>query len=111
MAPARSPAGKPHADGREAVVAQGLQVAVGLRVDQRAERVGLAGHVERRPSESCTSWRKRPVGGPALVELAGGVQEARAVAERRRDAVALDHRRAQAARPPRRSRRRRAGSP
>ena len=47
----------------------------------------------------------------ALVELAGRVQEARAVAPRRRDAVALDQRRAQPRDGARRPRRRTAGSP
>ena len=38
--------GQPHAGRGQAVGPQGLQVAVGLGVDQRAERVGLARHLE-----------------------------------------------------------------
>src|ERR687894_569825 len=68
--------GQPHARCGEAVAAQGLQVAVGLRVVHELEEAP----------------RRRA----ALVELAGRVQEARAVAPRGRDAVALDQRRAQA---------------
>ena len=55
-----------HADGLEPVVAQGLQVAVGLRVDQRAERRTARPGSSASASASCTSWRKRPTGGPPL---------------------------------------------
>ena len=78
---------QPHALGGQPELAQRLQVADRLRVLERGERVGAPGiSTSRGPSWS--SCRKRPVVRPALVELAGGVQEARAVAERGRRARA-----------------------
>ena len=57
---------QPHADGREAVVAQRLQVAVGLRVDERAERVRLARDVERRASRRGRAGGSGRSAGPPL---------------------------------------------
>ena len=78
----------------KAVVAQRLEVAVGLGADQRAERERLAGDLEVLGGlvddlQEAADLRA------ALVELAGRVQEARAVAPRRGDLVALDQRGAQ----------------
>src|SRR5918992_1093688 len=86
--------GQEDAGGRQAVAAQRLQVAVGLRVEQRAERERHAGDGE--VDLAAVAQLEEAAGRrAALVELAGRVQEARPVAPRRRDAVALDQHRAQ----------------
>src|SRR4029078_3733085 len=70
-------------DGRQAVLAQRLQVAVGLRVDELADRVGLPAHIEV-VLPVVHELEELPGRRAALVELAGGVEEARAVAPRGR---------------------------
>src|SRR5919109_75059 len=71
--------GQAHADGRPAVAAHGLEVAGRLGVDQRAERIGLGGNLEIL-GEVVHELEEAPRRRPALVELAGRVQVARAVA-------------------------------
>ena len=77
MAPARSPAGRRTRAAGRPCDAQRLQVAVGLRVDQRAERIGLAGDLEvvaPRRARAAGSGRRagRPCGtGPWSAGSAG----------------------------------------
>ena len=72
---------EPHLHGRQPVIAKRLQVAHGLGVLQVPERVAGLGYLDVLfpvvdQLEEAARWRS------PLVELAGGVQEARSVAER-----------------------------
>src|SRR5439155_21617876 len=82
-----------NADDRQVVALDGSEIALGLGVDQAAERVRPAGdrpvrRMVRRELEEPPSRR------PALVELTGRVQEARPEPGRRRTVGAVAKQRA-----------------
>ena len=97
--------------GGQPARAQRLEVARGLRRDQRPERVAGARECPRRAPGEKTSCRKRPTGGPALVQLAGRVQVARAVSERHRRARRIADRGSATPRSPHQTRQTAAHSP